>query len=65
MALNGLMQWKGWEMMCRIQTPSLVLTGERARYFPRKVFEKVSEAIPRAEVIDNGGSKHNVQLERH
>ena len=65
MALNTLMQWNGWDSMSKIQTPTLVLTGERDRYFPRKVFQKVSEAIPGAEVIDIGGSKHKVQLERH
>lgn len=65
MALNNMKKWRGWELMKKIQTPTLVLTGERDRYFPRRVFEGVSEAIKGSEVIDIGGSKHKVQLERH
>jgi long-chain acyl-CoA synthetase len=65
MALNNMRKWQGWELLPTIQTPTLVLTGERDRYFPRRVFVGVGEAIPGAEVIDIGGSKHKVQLERH
>jgi long-chain acyl-CoA synthetase len=65
MALNNMKIWRGWELLRQIETRTLVMTGERDRYFPRRVFEGVSEAIPGAEVIDIGGSKHKVQLERH
>ena len=65
MMLNNMRKWQGWSMMRSIRTPTLVITGERDRYFPRHVFEEVSKAIPRAEVIDVGVSKHKVQLERH
>jgi long-chain acyl-CoA synthetase len=65
MMLNNMRKWQGWSMMRTIRTPTLVITGERDRYFPRHVFEEVSKAIPGAEVIDVGVSKHKVQLERH
>jgi long-chain acyl-CoA synthetase len=65
MALNNMSKWRGWNLMREIKTPTLVLTGERDRYFPRRVFQGVSEAIQGSEVIDIGGSKHKVQLERH
>ena len=65
MALNNMKKWQGWNLMQEIRTPTLVLTGERDRYFPRRVFERVSESIQGSEVIDIGGSKHKVQLERH
>jgi long-chain acyl-CoA synthetase len=65
MALNNMKKWRGWDMLPEIRTPTLVLTGERDRYFPRRVFEGVADAIKGAEVIDIGGSKHKVQLERH
>lgn len=65
MALNNMKVWRGWDLLKQITTPTLVLTGERDRYFPRRVFEGVAEAISGAEVIDIGGSKHKVQLERH
>lgn len=65
MALNNLMKWRAWDLLPKIKTPTLVLTGERDRYFPRRVFQGVADGIPGAEVIDIGGSKHKVQLERH
>jgi long-chain acyl-CoA synthetase len=65
MLLNNMQQWNGWEMLGEISTPTMVITGERDRYFPRRVFEGVGEAIPGAEIVDMGASKHKVQLERH
>lgn len=65
MMLNNLRNWKGWPLMRTISTPTLIITGERDRYFPHAVFEQVSEAIPNAEVVDIGASKHKVQLERY
>lgn len=65
MLLNNMRKWKGWDRFADIQTPTLVVTGERDRYFPRRVFEGIGDAIPGAETVDVGGSKHKVQLERH
>jgi long-chain acyl-CoA synthetase len=65
MMLNNLRKWRGWDLMKQIKTPTLVVTGERDRYFPRDVFTRVTESIPGAEVVDIGASKHKVQLERH
>jgi long-chain acyl-CoA synthetase len=65
MMLNNLSTWSGWVLMKRIETPTLIVTGERDRYFPREVFTRVAETIPNAEVVDIGASKHKVQLERH
>ncbi|HIQ00681.1 MAG TPA: alpha/beta fold hydrolase [Anaerolineales bacterium] len=65
MMLNNMRRWKGWSLLENIRTPTLIITGERDRYFPRWVFEKVAEMVPNAEVIDVGASKHKVQLERH
>lgn len=65
MMLNNMRKWQGWSTLRNIQTPTLVITGEKDRYFPRHVFEEVSKTIPGAEVIDVGVSKHKVQLERY
>ena len=65
MMLNNLRKWQGWSLLGEISTPTLIITGERDRYFPRRVFERVSESVPGAEVLDVGASKHKVQLERH
>jgi long-chain acyl-CoA synthetase len=65
MMLNNMKKWKGWELLKKIETPTLILTGERDRYFPRRVFEGVSKAVQGAEVVDVGASKHKVQLERY
>ena len=65
MMLNNMRRWQGWPLLENIRTPTLVITGERDRYFPRQVFEKVAQMVPGAEVIDIGASKHKVQLERH
>jgi long-chain acyl-CoA synthetase len=65
MMLNNMHKWKGWSLLSKIKTPTMIMTGERDRYFPRWAFDKVSEAMPGAEVIDIGASKHKVQLERH
>ena len=65
MMLNNMRQWQGWPLLRNIRTPTLIITGERDRYFPRHVFEEVGKMVPGAEVIDVGASKHKVQLERH
>jgi long-chain acyl-CoA synthetase len=65
MMLNNMYKWQGWSLLRSIRTPTLVITGERDRYFPRHVFEEVGKMVPGAEIIDVGASKHKVQLERH
>jgi long-chain acyl-CoA synthetase len=65
MMLNNMRKWRGWASMEAIRTPTLIITGERDRYFPRWAFDRVKETIPGADVIDVGASKHKVQLERH
>ena len=65
MMLNNMRQWQGWHLLRNIRTPTLIITGERDRYFPRHVFDEVGQTVPGAEVIDVGASKHKVQLERH
>lgn len=65
MMLNNMRQWQGWPLLRSIRTPTLILTGERDTYFPRRVFEDAARMVPGAEVIDVGASKHKVQLERH
>jgi len=65
MMLNNMRKWQGWALLQHIRTPTLIITGERDRYFPRRVFDEVGKMVPGAEVIDVGASKHKVQLERH
>ncbi len=65
MMFNNLRKWQGWRLLRNISTPTLVITGERDIYFPRRVYQKVSSTIPGAEVVDVAVSKHKVQLERH
>ena len=65
LAANNMLKWQGWSMMRNITTPTLVVTGERDNYFPRKVFDDVGKMIPNAEIYDVGSAKHKVQLERH
>jgi len=64
MMLNNMREWQGWPLLRSIRTPTLIITGERDRYFPRRVFDRVGHMVPGAEVIDVGASKHKVQLER-
>jgi long-chain acyl-CoA synthetase len=65
MMLNNMRSWNGWDLLPRIQNPTLAITGEKDRYFPRTVYDRLAKSIPGAEVIDIGASKHKVQLERH
>ena len=65
MAINNMRKWQGWSLLRNIETPTLVITGERDNYFPRRVFDDVGVMVPGAEVVDVGASKHKVQLERH
>jgi len=65
MMLNNMCKWQGWPLLRNIRTPTLIITGERDRYFPRHVFEEVGQVVPGAEVVDVGASKHKVQIERH
>jgi long-chain acyl-CoA synthetase len=65
MAINNLHHWKAWPLLEHIQVPTLVMTGERDRFFPRYVFDDLSKQIPNAELYDVAGAKHKIQLERH
>ena len=66
MMLNNLSVWQRVGVNGQIKTPTLIVTGERDRYFPREVFTRVAaDSIPNPEVVDIGASKHKVQLERH
>lgn len=64
MMANNMRKWQGWSLMRNITTPTLVITGARDNYFPRRVFEDVGKMIPNAEIYDVGSAKHKVQLER-
>jgi long-chain acyl-CoA synthetase len=65
MARNNMVRWQGWSMMEQLKVPTLVITGQRDNYFPRRVYDDVGKTIPNAVVTDIGASKHKVQLERH
>lgn len=65
MLANNLRRWKGWDQLRSITTPTLVITGERDNYFPRRLFEEAAQQIPNAEIYDVGAAKHKVQLERY
>ncbi|NIS82802.1 MAG: alpha/beta fold hydrolase [Anaerolineales bacterium] len=65
MLLNNMRHWKGWSLLENIRIPTLVITGERDRYFPGRAYEGVVERVPDAQAVNIGASKHKVQLERH
>ncbi|MDX1614785.1 MAG: alpha/beta fold hydrolase [Candidatus Promineifilaceae bacterium] len=65
MMTNNLSRWVGWSKLASIETPTLVITGERDNYFPRRVYDDVGQTVPDAEVVDIAVSKHKVQLERY
>jgi long-chain acyl-CoA synthetase len=65
MMLNNMRKWQGWSLLRNITTPTLLITGERDRYFPRHVYQEIGKMVPGAEVYDVGSAKHKVQLERH
>ncbi|MGD8586290.1 MAG: alpha/beta fold hydrolase, partial [Chloroflexota bacterium] len=65
MAVNNLQKWRGRSKMERLEMPTLIITGQRDNYFPRRVYEEVGQTVPGAEIVDIGASKHKVQLERH
>lgn len=61
---NGLSQWRGETYYPHIQTPTLVIMGDRDRVFPKAVFEDVPRLIPNAQAVNVGVSAHMVMLER-
>jgi long-chain acyl-CoA synthetase len=65
MMLNNMRKWRGWPLLRNIRLPTLVIMGERDRYFPRQIYEDVATMLPNAEVVNVGASKHKVQLERY
>lgn len=65
MMANNLSKWQGWHLLRNITIPTLVITGERDNYFPKRVFDDAAKMIPGAEIYDVGSAKHKVQLERH
>ncbi len=65
MMLGNMRRWQGDALLARLELPTLLIQGARDSYFPSDVYQRVWRALPRAERVDVGGSKHKVQLERH
>jgi long-chain acyl-CoA synthetase len=62
--VQTLLKWVGWDRFSRLEVPTLVIRGHRDLLFERRMFEKVSEAIPGAHDVDIPASGHMVMLER-
>lgn len=62
---NTLSQWSGWSLFRSLTVPTLVIRGHRDLVFDRPLFEEVARAIPHAEDVNVGASRHMVMLERH
>jgi long-chain acyl-CoA synthetase len=61
---NNMSKWNGWDMLRGLQMPVLVIRGERDQVYPAANFEEVARAIPNAEDVNIGVSRHLVPLER-
>lgn len=61
---NNMAKWRGWSRFEQVQTPTLVIRGDRDRVFPTAAFEQVLKHLPNAEDVNIGASSHLVPLER-
>ena len=61
---NILTQWRGWSLFPRVTVPTLVIRGHWDFLFAKPMFDEVPKAIPLAEDLDVGTSRHMVMLER-
>ena len=61
---NTLSQWNGWSLFRSVSVPTLVIRGHWDFLFEKPMFDQVPGAIPNAEDLDVGTSKHMVMLER-
>jgi long-chain acyl-CoA synthetase len=61
---NTLSQWNGWSLFRSVTVPTLVIRGHWDLLFEKPMFDEVPGAIPNAEDLDVGSSKHMVMLER-
>lgn len=55
----------GTELLARIQVPTLVIGGERDRFFPAAYFEETAGRIPNARLRMFAGVGHGVLEQRH
>lgn len=62
---HALSTWVGWPRFRSLTLPVLVIRGHRDIVFERPLFEEVARAIPRAEDVNVGASRHMVMIERH
>jgi len=62
--LNTMSLWNGAESFPHLRVPTLVIRGEKDRVYPTAVFADVAKAIPDAEDVNIGVSRHMVPLER-
>jgi long-chain acyl-CoA synthetase len=61
---NSMKRWVGWDMMRRLDVPTLVIRGDRDFLFSQADFDQVARIIPHAEEVNVGVSAHMVMLER-
>ncbi len=61
---NNMSQWNAWSKFRDLRMPVLVIRGERDQVYPSAVFEEVARAIPDAEDVNIGVSRHLVPIER-
>lgn len=54
---------ESWPSLPQIQTPTLVVRGERSTVMPRDEFDAVVKAIPGASGLDIKGAHHHVPLD--
>ena len=61
---GAMASWPGEKRLAQLQTPTLVILGQRDTVFTRDYYEGVTKAIPGAKQVVIPVSAHLVQLER-
>ena len=54
----------GWQLVSRIQAPTLIVRGEHSPILPRDMAERMRDAIPKASLVEFEGAYHHVTLDK-
>lgn len=61
---ESLRSWQGDDKFPQLETPTMIIRGERDRVFPEAAFAQVSELVPGDDDVNVGASAHMVMIER-
>jgi pimeloyl-ACP methyl ester carboxylesterase len=54
----------GWQLLSRIEAPTLIVRGEHSPILPRDTAERMRDTVPKARLVEIAAAHHHVTLDQ-